>query len=126
AIGTHRAGDVLDLLLTHVLERDGELVAHLVAHHPADADAAWFGQGFEARRDVDAIAEDVLLIDHDVAEVDADAEFDASLLRHAGVALSHLALHLDRATHRIDHAGEFNKQTIARRLHDAAAMLRYL
>ena len=126
AIGTHRPGDVLDLLLTHVLERDGELVAHLVAHHPADADAARFGQGFEARRDVDAIAEDVLLIDHDVAEVDADAKFDASLFRPIGVAPSHLALHLERTTYRIDHAGEFDKQTVARCLDDAATVLRYL
>ena len=32
AVGAHRPGDVLDLLLAHVLERDVELVAHLVAH----------------------------------------------------------------------------------------------
>ena len=46
------SGDVLDLLLAHVLERKGELVAHLIPHHPADADATRFGQGFEARREV--------------------------------------------------------------------------
>src|SRR5262249_59633300 len=36
AISAHRRGDVLDLLLAHVLEGDGEPVAHLIAYHPAD------------------------------------------------------------------------------------------
>ena len=43
------------------------------------------------------------LFDH-IAEMNADAEFDAALLRQAGVALDHAVLHLDGATHRVDHA----------------------
>ena len=54
---------VRDLLLAHVLEREGELVAHLVAHHAADADPTRLGQGFEPGRDVDAVTEDVVPID---------------------------------------------------------------
>jgi len=34
----------------------------------------------------------------------------------------HLALHLDRATNRIDHARKLAKQTVARRVDDAAAV----
>ena len=34
AIDAHRPGDVLDLLLAQVVERDVELVAHLVVHRP--------------------------------------------------------------------------------------------
>ena len=41
----------------------------------------------------------------------------------AGVALGHLALHLDRAAHRIDDAGELDQQAVAGGLDDAAAML---
>ena len=77
AVGVHRSRDVLDLLLAHVLEGEAQLVAHLVAHHAADADAAGLGQGFQPRGDVDAIAEDVVAVDDDVAEIDADAELDA-------------------------------------------------
>ena len=102
---------------------DGELVAHLIPHHPADADAARFRQGFKARRDVDAVAEDVVLVDNDVAEIDADAEIYAPLGWHAGVARGHLALHLDRASNRIDHARKLAEQTVARRVDNAAAML---
>src|SRR5260370_1482809 len=46
SMNTNWPGDVLDLLLPHVLEREGELVAYLVAHYPADADPARLGQGF--------------------------------------------------------------------------------
>ena len=42
---------------------------------------------------------------------------------HAGVALRHRALHLDRAAHRVDDAGEFDQQPVARRLDDAALVL---
>jgi len=45
----NRPGDVLDLLLAHVLEREGQLVAYLVAHHAADADATGLRQGLVSR-----------------------------------------------------------------------------
>src|SRR5437870_1431644 len=38
AVDMQRPGDVLDPLLASVLEGNVELVADLVAHHPADAD----------------------------------------------------------------------------------------
>ena len=55
-----RPGDVLDLLLAHVVEGEVELVAHLVAHDAADADPARLRQGFQPRRDIDAVAVDVV------------------------------------------------------------------
>jgi hypothetical protein len=82
AMGVHRSGDVLDLLLAHVLECEGEIVSHLVAHDPAKADAPRPRQGFKPNGDVYAIAEDVVPIDDDVAKIDADAEFDARFGRH--------------------------------------------
>jgi hypothetical protein len=81
---------------------------------------------FEARRDVDAVAEEVVFADQDVAEIDADAKFNAPLGWHTSASRGHFALHLDRATHRIDHAGEFDEQTLARRLNDTAAVFLYL
>ncbi len=108
AVGAHRPCDVLDLLLAPVLECKVELVANLVAHDPADADATRLGQRFEAGGDVDAVAEDVAFIDDDVADIDADAELDAPIGRYANVAVGHLALNVDRAAHRVDDAGELD------------------
>src|SRR5215469_8865744 len=104
AISTHRPADVLALLVAHVLERDGKLVTHLISYNPADADAARFSQSLKACRDNDTVAEDVVLVDNNVAEIDADAEIDAPISLHASVARGDLALNLDRAANRINHA----------------------
>ena len=58
----------------------------------------------------------------DVAEMNADAELDAALGRHAGVALDHAVLHLDRAAHRVDHAAELDEAAVAGALDDAPVM----
>ena len=54
--------------------------------------------------------------------MDADAELDAALGRHAGVALDHAVLHLDRAAHRVDHAAELDEAAVAGALDDAPVM----
>src|SRR5260370_40535359 len=69
-VDAYRSRDVLDLLLAHVLERKGELVAHLITHDPADADPSWLGQGFEPRRDINSVAVDIAPVLHNVAEID--------------------------------------------------------
>jgi hypothetical protein len=56
-----------------ILEADVEPVADLLAHCGGDADAARFRDRLEARGDVDAVAEDVAVLDDHIAEVDADA-----------------------------------------------------
>ena len=122
-IGSDRTRDVLDLLLAQVLERKSELVAHLVARHPADADPARLRQGFEACRDIDAVPEYVALVDDDVADIDADAEFDAAVGRHIGVPFGHPVLDFDGAAHRVDDTGKLGQQSVAGGLDDAAAVL---
>src|SRR5712671_513551 len=119
---TYWPGNVLDLLLAHILEREGELVAYLITHHPADTDPPGLGQGLEPCRDIDPIAIDIEPVLHNVAEIDPHAELDAAIRRHVGVSLCHLALHFDGATHRVDDAGKLDEQTVARGLHDATAM----
>ena len=54
--------------------------------------------------------------------MDADAEFDAPLRRQAGVALDEAVLNLDRAAHRVDHAAELDKNSVAGALDDASVM----
>jgi hypothetical protein len=118
-----RPGDVLHPLIAHVLEREAQLVLDVVAHGARNADAAGFGQRLEPRRDVDAIAVDIVAVDDDVAEIDPDAEIDAAILAQAGVALGHAALNFDGAAHRVDDAGELDEQPVARGLDDAPLVL---
>ena len=62
-------------------------------------------QRFEPGCDVDAVAEDVAILDDDVTDIDAHAKFDAPRYRCYGVAGDHLPLHLDRTAHRVDNEG---------------------
>ena len=119
----HRPGDVLDLLLAHVFERKGELVAHLIAHDPADADPARLGQSFQPCRYIDTVTVDIATVFDDVANIDPDAELEAAIGRHIGVSLRHLALHVDGTTHRVDDAGEFDQEPVAGGFADAPAVL---
>jgi hypothetical protein len=54
--------------------------------------------------------------------VDADPEIDAALGREHGVSLRHLRLNFAGAAQRIDGAGKFGQQAVARGLNDAAVM----
>src|SRR5215469_2065156 len=95
AMDRYRPGDVLDLVFAHVLERKMELVAYLIAHDTADADAPRLRQGFETRRDVDAVAIDVFVINDDIANVQANPKLNTPLWRNLHIALGHLPLDID-------------------------------
>src|SRR5258708_25119673 len=82
----YRSRNILDLLLAHVLERKGELVAHLITHHPADADPTGLGQGFEPRCDIDPIAINIEPVLHNVADIDPHAELYAAIRQHIRVS----------------------------------------
>ena len=88
-----------------------------------NADAARLGNALKPRRDIDAIAKDIVAIDDDVAHIDTDAELDLLVRRHISIACRHRALNVDGATNRVDCTGELYQGAIARSLHDAAAML---
>ena len=119
-----RTGDVLDALLAEILECElFQSLADLVAHGARDADAAGLGEHFEPRRDVDAVAKDVVVLDDHVAEIDADAELDPPRRRDVGVASRHPALDLGRAQHRIGDAVELDQHAVAGGLDDAALVL---
>ena len=92
AVDAHRPGDVLERLLAEVLEGEIELACGVLVHPRRDADAARLGQAFEPRRDIDAVAKDVAVLDDDVAEIDADAELDAACPAGAAVLRSVIAV----------------------------------
>ncbi len=54
-----------------------DLAANLPVRIIRDANAARFGDAFQACCNVDAIAEDVVVVDDDIPDMNPDAEFDA-------------------------------------------------
>ena len=96
-------------------------VANLAVGVFRQTNPARLGDALEPRGDVDAIAHEIAvrLLDH-VAEMDADAQFDAPSDRDARVALDHRVLNFNRAAHGVDHAAELDDEPVAGALEDAA------
>src|SRR6516165_3563836 len=117
-IGAYRTRDVLEGLLANVSELDRDFPANLFVGGSRNANATRFGDALKPCRNVDAIAKNVIAVDDDVADIDADAEAD--LLFCDLTCLRHLALNGHGAVHRVYGAGELNKHPIAGRLDDTA------
>ena len=119
-IDPDRLGDVLEVGRAEI--RDGEVKPplHLPVGLLRHADRAGPCNSLEPRGDIDALAHEVAvaLLD-DVAEVDANAEFDPAVRRHARVALNHGGLDLDGAARGVDHAAELDESAVAGALDDA-------
>ena len=122
-IGPHRPLDVLDPLLAHKGERQGQLALDLVIGGARDQDAAGLRQALQAGGDVDAVAEEIAVLEDHVAQIDADAEADALVLRRVRLPLGHALLDQHGALHGVDHAAELAQRAIAHELDDAAVVL---
>ena len=115
--------DVLELGRTEIGDLHLEPAAHLPIGVLRKTNCARRRNALKPRGDIDAVAHQVAvaLLD-DVADVNPDAEFDSSVLGHAGVALDEAVLNLDRAAHRVDDAAELDDRAVAGALDDAAVM----
>ena len=104
-----RLSDVLELGRAEIVDRQIEPSLDLPIGLLGETNRAGLGDAFQPRGDIDAVAHQVAvgLLD-DVAQMNADAELDASLGRQAGVAFDHAVLHLDCAAHGVDHAAELD------------------
>src|SRR5271165_951369 len=120
--GAHRLGNVLDPLLAQSGQPDGQPRADLVAHRTRKANPARLGERLQPGGDIDAIAEQVLSLDDDVSEMDADAEPHLLAGRTILVFLFNGALDRDSAFDRIDRAPKIGDDAVAGSIEDAAAM----
>src|SRR5215510_2624961 len=107
----HRLGDVLEPGLAKIADGKFEPRSHLPVGVLRKTYGSRLGNSLQARRDVD-----------DVAEMNADAKFDAPLRRQTGVALDHQVLNLDAATNSVDDTAKFHENSIAGSLHDASVV----
>src|SRR5262249_38856384 len=119
----HGSCDVLDLLLAEIVKGDVEAVAHPIQRRGTAANPAPLGPSVKPGCNVDAVAEDFALPDDDGPALYAHAKFGARLCRCRGVWGDHLPLQLDRTAHRVDDAGELDKEAVAGRFDDATPML---
>jgi hypothetical protein len=119
----HRPGDVFEVLFAAVLEGDIEAALDVLLHPRRNADAAGIGEALQPSGDVDAVAKNVAVVQDDVADMNADPQFDPLGRRDIEIGAGHRQLDIDRATRGIDRAGKFRQHAVAGGLDDAAAML---
>src|SRR5262249_20118282 len=122
-IHTDRPRDVLELLLPCVLEEDVEFSLDVFQPSARHANATGLSKTFQTCRHVNAVPEDVATVDDYVANIDADAKFNPLFVRHIRVTLGHIALDIERATHRVNNAGELGQQAVASVLDNPPAVL---
>ncbi len=91
-------------------------------YRSGDAYPSRLGEGLEARSDVHAVTVDVVAVDDDFPEVDADAELEPACLWHFPVALRELALHGNRAGDGVGNRRELGENGITGKVHDDAAV----
>ncbi len=119
-INPDRLGDVLELSLAEVGDRQIKASLDLTIGVLGQADRPRLANAFEPRGDIDAVAHEIAVafLDH-IAQMNADAELDAALWRLSRRCARPAVLHFDRAAHGVDHAAKLDEDAVAGPLDDA-------
>jgi hypothetical protein len=115
--------DVFKFLLAEVLKLDVDLIADLAISVVRDANAARLRDAFQSRGNVNAVAENIAVLDDDVADMNANTDFNTQVSRDALITLRHSLLCLDRTTRGINSAPEFDQESVAGAFDNAAVVL---
>ena len=101
-------------MVAAVREHGSQVTLGLLKRIGGYGDTPWCCQPLQARCDVNAVAQDIVPVDNDITDIDADTIVDASVIRLIRLALLHRILDVDSALNRIDRAGKLHQQSIAR------------
>jgi hypothetical protein len=118
----HGAVDVLEPLLTQIGKLDANLASDVIVSERRDADASGFCDAFKPRRNIHAIAKDIMGLYNYVTDIDAHTEGDAPVLDIAVSQVVDARLELHSSSKRFDCARKFRQEPIASVFDDAAAM----
>src|SRR6516165_410843 len=122
SVDSHRAGNVLEALLSNVVEREVKTPCYVLLYTGGHAYASGLGQSFQASRDVHPITEDVAVLHNDVALMNANTELDAFLGGDVRITLGHYALDLTRTPQSVDNTRKLDQQAVSGGFDDAPSM----
>ena len=122
-VGSHRLGNILDLLLPGELELEWKLALDVIVRRARNTDFSRRGQRLQSGGDVHPVAvyRPVLMFDY-VAQVDSDAKLHAPVLGKPCVALGKFVLDLNHAVRGFHCTGEFSQYAVACRVDQSPAM----
>src|SRR6516164_7887138 len=99
------------------------LALHLSPRVLGYGNPAGFYDSFEPRRDVHAVAVDILTFDNHIPDVNADAKLYWIADGPPGIALLKLFLYLHRARYGINRTSKFYQRAIAQEFDDESRMV---
>src|SRR6266404_6944100 len=94
----------------------------MVPNSTRDANSARLRKSLQAGRDIHGVAEEIVALNYDVADVDADAEPHLLADRSIRIRLRDGVLDRDSTLHGVNGAGEIGDEAIASRGEDPTAM----
>jgi hypothetical protein len=107
-----------------ILEPAINPIADALVNDRGDAHAARVGERLQPRRDIDAVAINIVAVNDHVAQIDADAKLDGGCARWQDAAGDGV-LDSDGAFDGVDDAGEIDERPVANQFHDAAVVRLY-
>jgi hypothetical protein len=118
-IHTDWARYIFQFLFAEIAKSKVELPGGVLLDSRRYADAPRLGKRFEARRNVDAVTEDVAVFSDNIALMDAYPKIDPTLRSQTSVALTETGLDFKSTPQRIDSTGEYGEKSVTHRLNDA-------
>jgi hypothetical protein len=116
--------DILDGLLAEVFEFKRQFFHDVIVNAARDADTSGVCQPFQTCGDIHPVAENIPVLQHDVADVDADAKLHSAIFFKVVVRARKFILDVDRALDRRQRAAKRGKNAVARGPADSSVMAR--
>jgi hypothetical protein len=121
-VSADRARDIFEALLPEIRKADFDPARRVLLNPSGHTNPARLGQAFQPGSDVDPIAENIAILDNDIALMDPDPQLDAMVCRAIATVVRDLPLDLDRAAESIDDTDELDEEAVAAGLDQPAAM----
>ena len=121
-ISRDRLSNILYPLGAKIDEGQRQLGPDVVPNNARDANCSRLRKGLQPGRDIDRIAKQVVALNHDVADMDADPVPHLLIRTSIRILFSDGVLHRDSRLHGIYGAAEIGDEAIARRVEDPTAM----
>jgi hypothetical protein len=122
SVNSYRTRYIFEALFAYVFKADIKLALSIFLDASRNANSTRFGQAFQARGNINAVAEDIPRINQNVSHVDAYSKVDSAILGNDGITRRYFLLDFDSAKSGVNRAGKLNESGIAGRINNAAAM----
>jgi hypothetical protein len=112
--GAHRLGDVPDLLFAKI-RKCNWMLAQVFAHTAGHANSPGFGECLQPRSDIDAIAKNIAVLHHHVADIDSNTQKQSLRFLELGIFVGEQILNLNCAVNYRNHTCKLSEYGISGR-----------